>query len=122
MTLNATLVVQMGNFFITWCIIRYLFMNPALKIRAAAQGELNILSTERDGLLNAIQRVKDQEYSTWHLWQLQAHKSMKDRYQPQLHHEPISVRVPTPEIPPHEIEKITDQLTQLVHKQIQELP
>lgn len=121
MTLNATLVVQIGNFLLAWAIVRYLFLRPTLKVRDEIRAEFDVLSAERDALMHGVALVKDQEYSAWNLWHLHAHKVMKDRYQPQFYHEPINVRVPTPEIPPHEIEKMTEQLTRLVHKRLQEL-
>jgi hypothetical protein len=122
MVLNATLVVQMGNFFIAWGIVRYLFMRPALKIRDAVQGELTALEAERNNTLTAIRAVKEQEYSAWHLWHLQARRIMSDRYQPHLSYESIATRVPTPEIPASEREKITDHLTRLLYKRLQDLP
>jgi hypothetical protein len=122
MILNATLVVQMGNFFIAWAIVRYLFMRPALKMRDAVQSELIALEAERTNTLTAIRSVKEQEYSAWHLWHLQARRIMNDRYQAHLSYESIATRIPTPEIPASEREKITDQLTRLLYKRLQELP
>ena len=122
MVLNATLVVQMGNFFIAWGIVRYLFMRPALQRRDAARDELSMLAAERDGLRAAIRSVQEQEYSAWHLWHLQARKIMKERYQPHLYYESIATRIPTPEIPASEREKAIDQLTRLLYKRLQELP
>lgn len=122
MVVNATLIVQVGNFFIAWAIVRYLFMRPALQLRDRAQEELTVLEAEREGLRSAIQAVHEGEYSAWHLWHLQARKVMKERYQPHLYYESIATRIPTPEIPASEREKITEQLTRLLYKKLQELP
>jgi hypothetical protein len=122
MVLNATLIVQIGNFFIAWAMVRYLFMRPALKIRDAVKSELALLEAERTNTLTAIRSLQEQEYSAWHLWHLQARRIMSDRYQPHLSYESIATRVPTPEIPASEREKITDQLTRLLYKRLQEMP
>jgi hypothetical protein len=97
-------------------------MRPALKMRDAVQSELIALEAERTNTLTAIRSVKEQEYSAWHLWHLQARRIMNDRYQAHLSYESIATRIPTPEIPASEREKITDQLTRLLYKRLQELP
>ncbi len=121
MTLNMTFVVQILNFLLAWCMVRYLFVHPAIKIRDMIKGSLHKLSSEGDTLQNAIQNTRDQEYRSWHMWYLHAQKIMKDRYQPMSSREPVSVRVVTPEVPSHEIEKLAKQLTLLVVKRVQGL-
>ena len=122
MTLNATLLVQIVNFLIAWGIIRYIFIGPALKLRDALACAYATLTTERDDLQMMIEQVRDQEYSAWRLWTLQTQKIMRERYRPQLQHEPLTFRVPTPEVPTDELERVAIELTELVHKRIQELP
>lgn len=122
MTLNATIIVQIFNFFITWAVVRYLFIHPAIKIRDVVYGRLKTLATERDQLREAVALVRQEEYRAWHLWYLHAHKSIKGRYQQPVHREPVSVRVAIPEVPAHEIEKMANQLTVLVTRRIQEVP
>lgn len=121
MTLNATVIAQIINFFITWAVVKYLFIHPAIKVRDMVYGALRDLTTERDQLREAVELIKQEEYRAWHLWYLQAHKTIKSRYQKPLDREPITVRVPTPEVPAHEIEKMTHQLTALVTQRIQEV-
>ncbi len=122
MTLNATVLVQILNFFITWAVVRYLFVHPAIKTRDAVYGTLKDLTAERDQLREAITVVREEEYRAWHLWYLQVHKSINGRYQRSAIREPVSIRVSTPEVPAHEIEKVAHQLTALVTRRIQEMP
>lgn len=122
MTLNMTFVVQLLNFLVTWCIIRYFFVHPAIKLRDRIKGSLHTLLAESDTLQNAIENTREQEYRSWHVWYLHAQKIMKDRYQPIQSREPVSVRVVAPEVPSYEIEKLVKQLTLLVVKRVQGLP
>lgn len=121
MTLNATFVVQVLNFLGAWFLVRYLFIQPALRLRDRVSATISALTAERDAVQAAVLVMRDQEYRDWHRWMLNVQRIMKERYQPVAQREPISVRVTTPEVPPQEIEKLTEQLTTLVTKHVQEV-
>ena len=121
MTLNATIVIQIFNFLVSWCIVRSLFIKPVLKARDELSATARLLSVERDAVEEALSGLRDQEYRSWHLWMLHAKKIMKGRYQPTLVREPISARVVAPEIFPDEVETLVEQLTKVVTQRVQDL-
>jgi hypothetical protein len=120
MTLNATLIVQILNFMITWCVVRYLFMRPAIKIRDSVYGGLRALSAERDQLQGAMSALREQEYRAWHVWYLQAQNSISKRYEHHTHRMPVPVRVSMPDVPVSEVERVTERLTALVVVRLEE--
>lgn len=120
MTINATLIVQMINFCITWMIIKYLFVHPVVRIRAGIRHSIAVVEQERNALLEALARSTDTRYKLWHSWYLQSRNLIKERSiaipQPSL----IVTRCTAPELPAREIEALIDRLTTLVVSQVEE--
>lgn len=120
MTINATLIVQMINFCITWVIIKYLFVHPVVRIRAGIRHSVAVIEQERNALLDALSRSTDARYKLWHGWYLQSRNLIKERSvtlpQPSLR----AIRCAAPELPVHEIEALIDRLTARVLSHVEE--
>lgn len=119
MTVNATLILQMFNFCVTWVIIKYLFVHPVIRMRAGIIQAFTAVEAEREALLTALARAKEERYRLWHSWYLKSRAAIKNQPIASVHIPFIPSKMRAPEIPVQEVETLIDRLTETVVSRIE---
>ena len=71
MEINATLVVQAFNFFVTYLLLRFLFFKPAFKALQQEQKEKEHLTSLIDQREQELKTIAQQKTEAWHEFQEQ---------------------------------------------------
>jgi len=65
MEVNCTLFVQMGNFAIAYCLLRYLFFKPALNILYTREKALSLAKSKLQQSEDALLSQREHVESAW---------------------------------------------------------
>lgn len=114
MMINGTLFVQILNFCVTWVVVRYLFVQPAIAVRTALLAARDLLINRKQALDDELRALHDKRYSLWHTWYLRTRGILQtnSRTIPTL--EPRTTQAMPPELPAHEIENSIELLSTLI--------
>jgi|GEM_PF-3894204 len=112
--INATLCAQMINFYITWLIVKQIFVRPAIALRDTILSSRTALVHQKEELLDTLQKIQDKKYGLWHAWYLQSRDAIHAKTTARYYSEPMSVHGASPEIPAQEIDKAVEQLSVVI--------